>query len=83
MLEINIEIHPTEPLRGDRWSNYIASRFAWPLDQLAMHRGHEGRTASTQNLRMESCDFIEWKWGARKTFFSTEAFHTSKSKAIE
>ncbi|MBJ7345638.1 MAG: hypothetical protein JHD09_10205 [Gemmataceae bacterium] len=68
MLEINIEIHPTEPLRGDRWSNYIASRFAWPLDQLAMHRGHEGRTASTQNLRMESCDFIEWKWGARKTF---------------
>ena len=72
MLEINIEINPTEPLRGDRWSNYIASRFAWPHDQVTMHRGHEGRVASTHNLRMESCDFIEWKWGPRKTFLFTK-----------
>lgn len=72
MLELNIEINPTEPLRGDRWSNYIASRFAWPLDQLYMYRGHEGRVASTQNLRIESCDFFEWKWGPRKTFLFTK-----------
>jgi len=72
MLELNIEINPTEPLRGDRWSNYIASRFAWPHDQVTMHRGHEGRVASTHNLRTESCDFIEWKWGPRKTFLFTK-----------
>jgi hypothetical protein len=72
MLELNIEINPTEPLRGDRWSNYIASRFAWPHDQVTMHRGHEGRVASTNNLRTESCDFIEWKWGPRKTFLFTK-----------
>ena len=72
MLELNIEINPTEPIRGDRWSNYIASRFAWPHDQVTMHRGHEGRVASTYNLRMESCDFIEWKWGPRKTFLFTK-----------
>ncbi len=71
MLELNVDINPSEPLRGDRWHNYIASRFAWPLDQLSMYRGHEGRIASTQNVRMESCDFIEWKWGTRKTFLFT------------
>jgi len=81
MLEINIEINPTEPLRGDRWSNYIASRFAWPHDQVTMHRGHEGRVASTQNLRTESCDFIEWKWGPRKTFLFTKGPSYSKNKA--
>jgi len=71
MLEINIEVLPTKPLRGDRWSNYIACRFAWPLDQVNLYRGLEGKIASTQNQRIESCDFLEWKWGIRRTFLFT------------
>ena len=60
---INILIIPdpeaTQPITGNPWMAYLASRFAWDNESASISRGLLGQTSGFQGERFESPDHIE------------------------
>ena len=59
IIELEIELRPTQLPDGDPWSNYFASRFAWNDSSATLTRGVLGGAHGIQWERFESPHFFE------------------------
>jgi alpha-mannosidase len=59
VIELEIELRPTQLPDGDPWSNYFASRFAWNDTSATLTRGVLGGAHGIQWERFESPHFFE------------------------
>lgn len=73
VLDLDITLDPIVPQSTQRHHDYLALRFAWPKDQVRLLRGIQGKLETPSNLLLHGADFIEWRWGTRRTFL----FHRS------
>jgi hypothetical protein len=67
LLEMRIEIFPTNPPQGYPWHNYYGARFAWRDERAAMLRGVNGTSYITAHTRPETPDYLELRLGRQAT----------------
>jgi hypothetical protein len=63
LLEMRIEIQPSEPTRGYAWHAYYAARFAWRDERSLLIRGVVGPGYTTTASHPESPDYLEIRTG--------------------
>lgn len=68
IVDLEIKISPTKPMGKDRHHDYFAARIAWPKDLVRLLRGTQGKTENPSNPHIQGADFLEWKWGTKRTF---------------
>jgi alpha-mannosidase len=59
VIGVEVELDPTEELRGDPWNSYYAARFAWPEETADLWRGVGLARQKTDAARIEAPEFIE------------------------
>ncbi|MSR30104.1 MAG: hypothetical protein EXR99_01240 [Gemmataceae bacterium] len=69
MLEVQLTLTPERAFGSDPWHDNFALRFAWPTEQVQLLRGLGGRVLPVTANRFEGAQFLEWKWGSKKTHF--------------
>ncbi|HTU21110.1 MAG TPA: hypothetical protein VMG10_23860 [Gemmataceae bacterium] len=67
VLEMRIEITPTQPPSGYPWHAYYAARFAWRDERATLLRGVNGLSSITSHSRPESPDYLEIRLGRENT----------------
>lgn len=67
VLDLRIEITPTEPPQGYPWHAYYAARFAWRDERATLLRGVNGMSAITSHSRPETPDYLEIRLGRQNT----------------
>jgi alpha-mannosidase len=67
MLDLRIEISPTQPPQGYPWHNYYAARFAWRDERATLLRGANGYSAVTTATQPETPDYLEIRNGRQNT----------------
>jgi alpha-mannosidase len=77
IIELEIELRPTQLPDGDPWSNYFASRFAWNDTSATLTRGVLGGAHGIQWERFESPHFFEIATDSTRTtlLFNGLPFH--------
>jgi alpha-mannosidase len=71
LLEMRIEIFPTEAPTGYPWHAYYGARFAWPGIKMPLFRAVNMQNALTSHHRPESPDFLELRDGPERTLILT------------
>jgi hypothetical protein len=71
LLELRIEITPTEPPRGYAWHAYYAARFAWRDERSLLVRGVLGPGYTTTASHPESADYLEVRAGKTNALILT------------
>jgi alpha-mannosidase len=59
VLQVEIELNPTEEPRADPWNSYYCCRFAWSSDLMDLYRSVNETRHRTEEKRFESPHFIE------------------------
>jgi alpha-mannosidase len=56
---VQVAIDPQQPLHGDLWESYFASRLAWSDEAVSFRRGVQWQAQETGRQRIESSEFVE------------------------
>jgi hypothetical protein len=67
ILELRIELTPTQPLKGYPWHFYYGSRFAWADERATLLRGVNGTGYVTSHSHPESPDYLDLRMGRQGT----------------
>jgi hypothetical protein len=67
MLDLHIEINPTQPPTGYPWHAYYGARFAWRDEREPLLRGVNGFAYLTTHARPQSPDYLELRHGGQNT----------------
>jgi alpha-mannosidase len=67
VLDLRIEITPTQPPQGYPWHSYYAARFAWRDERATLVRGVNGTPSLTSHSRPETPEYLEVRLGAQST----------------
>ncbi len=67
MLDLRIEINPTQPPSGYPWHAYYAARFAWRDEREPLLRGVNGFGYLTTHTRPQSPEYLELRQGKQNT----------------
>jgi hypothetical protein len=67
MLDLRIEINPTQPPTGYPWHAYYAARFAWRDEREPLVRGVNGFGYLTTHARPQSPDYLELRRSGQNT----------------
>jgi hypothetical protein len=67
VLEMRIELFPTQQPVGYPWHAYYAARLAWRDERATLLRGVNGQASVTSHTRPESPDFLEIRVGRQST----------------
>jgi alpha-mannosidase len=67
LLDIRMEIFPSQSPVGYPWHAYFASRFAWRDDRTALLRGVNGTGYVTTQTRPETPDYLDLRLGREST----------------
>jgi hypothetical protein len=71
LLEIRMEIEPTQPPAGYAWHAYYAARFAWRDERAALFRSINARGFLTTHPRPQSPDYLEIRHPPQSTAILT------------
>ncbi|WP_437194425.1 hypothetical protein [Planctomicrobium sp. SH527] len=58
-IEVDLEIAPAVPIKGDPWTNYLGCRFAWKHEMVALSASMQEGAQSIRRERIEAPQFIE------------------------
>lgn len=67
LLEVRIELVPTQPIDGYAWHSYFGCRFAWREEAATLYRGSCGMRSHTTQNRPETPDYLELQVGRHNT----------------
>src|SRR5712692_3829592 len=67
MLDLRVEISPTQPPAGYPWHAYYAARFAWRDEREPLLRGVNGHGYLTSHTRPQSPEYLELRHGRQNT----------------
>jgi hypothetical protein len=67
VLDVQIEIQPTQAPHGFPWHAYFGSRFAWREERAALLRGVCGAAYVTGHTRPTTPDYLELRVGSQNT----------------
>jgi hypothetical protein len=67
VLDVRVEIQPTQPPQGYPWHAYYGARFAWRDERAVLLRGLLGESHVTGHTRLETPEFLELRQGRHST----------------
>ena len=67
LLDLRIEINPTQPPSGYPWHAYYGARFAWRDEREPLLRGVNGFGYLTTHARPQSPEYLELRQGSQNT----------------
>jgi hypothetical protein len=71
LLEIRIELEPTQPPAGYGWHAYYGARFAWREERAALFRSINGSGFHSMHPRPQSPDYLEIRLAPQSTAILT------------
>jgi hypothetical protein len=71
LLEVRIELEPTQPPAGYGWHAYYGARFAWREERAALFRSINGSGFHTTHPRPQSPDYLEIRLPPQSTAILT------------
>lgn len=71
LLEIRIELEPTQPPAGYGWHAYYGARFAWREERAALFRSINGSGFHSMHPRPQSPDYVEIRLSPQSTAILT------------